>query len=116
MDATGTKVMDAKSMSPDWQITGTEVGEAPSWEGEGGLMVRVGGVGLDSGGGMGGGLGDGGGKRGRGGEGGMRGVEELVRGFERRMEGLRKVVEAGERDVVGGKKGEGERDGEGVGV
>ena len=95
MDATGSNVVSAKSMSPDWAVTSTEVGAAPTWDrdgegsegerGEGeeeegrGMMLRIEGMevlGGDD-------------------EGGERRLEELVEVYERRMGELRRVVDAG---------------------
>ena len=94
MDATGSNVVSAQSMSPDWAVTSTEVGAAPTWDrdGEGGegergegeeegrgMMLRIEGMevlgGED--------------------ERGERRLEELVEVYERRMGELRRVVDAG---------------------
>lgn len=99
MDESGTKVRSAKSMSPDWAVTGAEVSMAPTWEGDGG---------------GGGGGGTGGSEAGGGGwmlkiEGvealGVeeheerkreeRGLEELMVEYERSMGELKRVVGAG---------------------
>lgn len=106
MDPTGAKVLQAQSMSPDWAVLSTEVGEAPSWDDRGGgLMLRVEGcevpkeedlglVGIE--------VGDG---EGEGKEKEKR-LEELVGVYERRMEELRRVVDAGAGAEVGeGKVG-----------
>ena len=92
MDANGTKVVSAQSLSPEWAVVGAEVGKAPMWDGgEQGLMLRVEGVGVDA--------------EGLDGEGG---VEELVGVYGRRMEELRRVVEGAVGDG-GGLEGEGEK-------
>lgn len=94
MDATGSRVLSAQSMSPDWAVTATELAPAPTWDDAGGggvggdvegrdLMLRVEGMEV---------LGsveveDGDGKR--------KGLEELVGMYESRMGELRKVVDAG---------------------
>lgn len=92
MDATGTNVLSAQSMSPEWAVTSTEVGAAPTWddrdikgEGGGGLMLRIEGMEV---------LGD----RERMGrkEDGDESLEELVEVWERRMKELRRVIEKGE--------------------
>ena len=95
MDATGTNVLSAKSMSPDWAITSTEICPAPTLDDrrgegakdggdEGGLMLRIEGmevpVPVE-------GLGDR--------KGDERRLEELVEIYERRMVELRRVVDAG---------------------
>lgn len=101
MDATGTKVESAQSMSPDWAVTSTELGPAPTWDrdGEGkregqegrGLMLTIEGMA---------------GRRKEGGEGAKQGEEknlkELVEVYERQMAELRRVVDAG--PGVGGLK------------
>ncbi|KAK0516489.1 hypothetical protein JMJ35_001092 [Cladonia borealis] len=94
MDATGSNVVSAQSMSPDWAVTITEVGKAPTWdkdgeggegergEGEeegGGMMLRIEGMEVLHG-------------EDRGEE---RRLEELVEVYERRMGELRRVVDAG---------------------
>ena len=82
-------------MSPDWAVVFTELGPAPTWEGEQvneegkeekGLMLRVEGMGvcdanLDES------------KKELGGEG--KGLDELVEEYERKLIELRKVVAAG---------------------
>lgn len=94
MDATGSNVVSAQSMSPDWAVTSTEVGAAPTWDrdGEGGEGER--GEGEEEGGGM--------MLRIEGMEvlcgedvGGERRLEELAEVYERRMGELRRVVDAG---------------------
>lgn len=103
MDPTGTKVLQAQSMSPEWAVLSTEVGEAPSWDDRGGgLMLRVEGcevpkeedlglVGME--------VGEEGKER-------EKRLEELVGVYERRMEELRRVVDAGAGAEVGeGKEG-----------
>ena len=94
MDATGSNVVSAQSMSPDWAVTITEVGKAPTWdrdgeggegergEGEeegGGMMLRIEGMEVLHG-------------EDRGEE---RRLEELVEVYERRMGELRRVVDEG---------------------
>ncbi len=102
MDATGSNVVSAQSMSPDWAVTSTEVGAAPTWDrdGEGGegergegeeedgrgMMLRIEGMEV-----LGGEI-----------EGEERRLEELVEVYERRMGELRRVVDAG---VGGGGMG-----------
>ncbi|CAD6585986.1 MAG: hypothetical protein ASARMPRED_002365 [Alectoria sarmentosa] len=103
MDATGTKVESAQSMSPDWAVTSTELGPAPTWDrdGEGkqeghqgrDLMLRV--EGMDA--------------RmkeegGRGNQGEEKRLEELVEVYERQMAELRRVVDAGP-GVIGVNEG-----------
>lgn len=94
MDATGTSVISAQSMSPDWAVTSTEVGPAPTWDrdGEGGEGER--GEGEEEGGGM---MLRIEGMEVLGGEdvGRERRLEELVEIYERRMGELRRVVDAG---------------------
>lgn len=94
MDATGTKVESAQSMSPDWAVTSTELGPAPTWDrdGEGkqegregrGLILRIEGMEV---------------RRRQGGEGAKQDeekrLEELVEVYERQMAELRRVVDAG---------------------
>ncbi|KAL9034810.1 MAG: hypothetical protein Q9214_006875, partial [Letrouitia sp. 1 TL-2023] len=88
LDATGSKVVKASSMSPDWQITSAEILPAPTWEGEEeggrGMMLRVEGIEV----------GQEGEKEGKAEE-GAEGMEVLVERFERRMGELRRVVEGG---------------------
>lgn len=103
MDCTGTRVESAQSMVPDWAVTATEIGAAPTWdregegEGEGmegrGLMLRIEGVEV-------GGEGEGGGI----GEEGKR-LEELVEVYGRRMAELRRVVDAGQGVAMSGGNG-----------
>lgn len=91
MDATGTKVLSAQSMSPDWAVTSTELSTAPTWDrdGEGkqeeeverGLMLRIEGMEVP---------------RDKGAEQmDEKGLEDLVQEYERGMEQLRRVVDAG---------------------
>ena len=106
MDATGTKVESAQSMSPDWAVTSTEVGPAPTWDrdGEGkeegqegrGLMLRIEGmeVGREE---------EGEGETGKEGEG--KKLEELVEVYERQMAELRRVVDSGQGITSGGEGG-----------
>lgn len=94
LDASGTRVVAAKSMAKDWQVVSVEVGPAPTWEGgdgeegeegeegkEGGkgLMLRVEGVGVWDDGEM----------------EGEKGLDELAEIYERRIGELRRVVEGG---------------------
>lgn len=96
MDATGAKVESAQSLSPDWAVTSTELGPAPTWDrdGEGkqegqdgrALMLRIEGVEVKS-------------AEEQGGEVATQGqetrLEELVEVYERQMAELRRVVDAG---------------------
>lgn len=98
MDGTGTKVESAQSMSPDWAVTSTELGPAPTWDrdGEGkregqegrGLMLRIEGTEVR--------------REGEEGEGEVaeqgegRRLEELVEVYERQMAELKRVVDAGQ--------------------
>ena len=94
MDVTGTKVVAARSMSPEWAVTGTSVSAAPTWDRpelggrqaggreedvEGGLMLRIEGMEVLEG------------EKGE-----RKGLEELVEEYERRMRELRRVVGAGD--------------------
>jgi len=112
MDATGSKVLSAQSMSPDWAITSVELAPAPTWDdrgGEGvqggvegrGLMLRIEGVevlGSIEGG-------DGGDGEGQG-EGERKKLEELADMYESRMGELRRVVDVGAGvGVIPGKYG-----------
>ena len=104
MDATGTKVESAQSMSPDWAVTSTELGPAPTWDrdGEGrhegqegrGLMLRIEGmeVGREEGGEV--------AKQGE-----EKRLEELVEVYERQMVELRRVVDSGPGIITGGESG-----------
>lgn len=94
MDATGSRVLSAQSMSPDWAVTATELAPAPTWDDTGGggvrgevegreLMLRIEGMEV---------LGS---IEGEDGDGERKGLEELVGIYESRMGGLRKVVDAG---------------------
>ncbi|KAM0799468.1 hypothetical protein BDR22DRAFT_890360 [Usnea florida] len=108
MDGTGTKVECAQSMVPDWAVTATEVGAAPTWdrEGEGrgeglegrGLMLRIEGMEV---------RGERGDEEGGGGalEGEGKRLEELVEVYERQMAELRRVVDAGQGIVMSGGNG-----------
>jgi len=97
MDATGTKVLSAQSMSPDWAVTSTELSPAPTWDrdGEGkqeeeeerGLMLRIEGMEVP---------------RDKGAEQmDEKGLEDLVQEYERGMEQLRRVVDARVRSGLG---------------
>lgn len=95
MDGTGTRVESAQSMSPDWAVTSTEVGAAPTWdrEGEGkqeGLMLRIEGMEV---------------RRDEGEEGEGKKLEELVEVYERRMVELRRAVDSGHVVTPGGESG-----------
>lgn len=98
MDGTGTKVESAQSMSPDWAVTGTEVGAAPTWDrdGEGkqeggrGLMLRIEGMEV---------------RRDEGEVGEGKKLEELVEVYERRMGELRRAVDSGQGVTSGGESG-----------
>ena len=94
MDATGTNVLSAQSMSPDWAVTSTEIAPAPTWddrggegvkgEGEGaGLMLRIEGMEV---------LAPVEGSKGR--EADEAKLEELVEIYEKRMGELKRVVDA----------------------
>lgn len=103
MDATGTKVESAQSMSPDWAVTSTELGPAPTWDrdGEGkqegqegrGLMLRIEGMEVrrDAE------------ERGVAGQGEEKRLEELVEVYERQMAELRRVVDSGQGIITGGE-------------
>lgn len=105
MDSSGTKIESAASMSPDWAITGTEVGPAPTWDrdGEGmregrdgrGLMLRIEGVEVK------GGTGKGQVEK----QGEEKRLEELVEVYERQMVELRRVVDSGQGVGMGGASG-----------
>lgn len=101
MEATGTKVLAAQSMSEDWAVTATELGPAPTWDRDGqekeglqegrGMMLRIKGVEVGK---------EAGQEKGK--EAGIGGpdweekrLEELVEFYERRMVELRRVVNAG---------------------
>ena len=104
MDATGTKVESARSMSSDWAVTSTELGAAPTWDrdGEGkqegqegrDLMLRIEGLEV---------------RKEKEGEvtqpGEERRLEELVEVYERQMAELRKVVDSGQGISTGGGSG-----------
>lgn len=104
MDATGTKIESAQSMSPDWAVTSTELGPAPTWDrdGEGkqegkearGLMLRIEGMEL---------------RREEEGvvtkQGEETRLEELVEIYERQMAELRRVVDSGQGIRTGGESG-----------
>lgn len=91
MDATGSNVVSAQSMSSDWAVTATELVPAPTWDDRGvqggveerGLMLRI--EGMEVLGSLEGGEGEG--KRQR--------LEELVDMYESRMGELRRAVDAG---------------------
>ena len=96
IDATGTKVLLAQSMSPNWAVTSTELSPAPTWDrdGEGkqeeaeegrGLMLRIEGMEVPTGKG----------------EAEEKRMEDLVEEYERRMADLRRVVDAGIGPVLG---------------
>lgn len=99
MDATGTRVESAQSMSPDWAVTSTELGPAPTWDrdGEGkqegqegrGLMLRIEGMEV---------RGEERGEVARQGE--EKRLEELVEVYERQMAELRRVVHSGQGIVT----------------
>ncbi|MCJ1301508.1 hypothetical protein MMC08_004309 [Hypocenomyce scalaris] len=88
LDATGTKIASAQSMTPAFQILNADMTTAPTWDGDGvaaeggapggaGLMLKIAGtegVGF--------------------GEGGL-GLEPLVEMYEKRLGELRKVIERG---------------------
>lgn len=104
MDVTGTKVESAQSMVPDWAVTSTEVGAAPTWDrdGEGkeegleggrGLMLRIEGMEVRRGGGGEGEVGEG------------KKLEELVEVYERQMGELRRAVDSGQVGTSGGDGG-----------
>lgn len=102
LDATGTNVVAARSLSPEWAVTGAEVGKAPTWgeegagkgEGEGGMMLRIEGVEAARGGEM-----------AKGKEGEVE-LEELVERYMKGLEGLRRVVEGvGGRGDLGAEGG-----------
>ena len=93
MDPTGTKVLSAQSMSPDWAVTSTELGPAPTWDGgeqvqtgeqEGrGLMLRIEGMEAMS-------------DTSRGRDEGERNLlEDLVESYEKKIGELKRVVDAG---------------------
>lgn len=93
LNANGTEVVAARSMSPEWAVTGAEVGKAPTWgeegagkgEGDGGMMLRIEGF-----------------EAAKGVETGTEvELEELVERYTRGLEGLKRVVEGV------GAKGEG---------
>lgn len=101
MDTSGTKVLSAQSMSPDWAVTATELRAAPTWEGEGvqgreegrGMMLRI--EGMEVGGGEeeeerfgGEGAEEGGMET----EKWLQGLAEL---YERRLGELKRVVDSG---------------------
>lgn len=94
MDATGSKVVSAQSLSPDWAVAATELAQAPTWDDRAGerlqgevedrgLMLRI--EGMEVIGSLAGG--DGGRKQKR--------LEELVNVYESRMGELRRAVDAG---------------------
>ncbi|KAL8782124.1 MAG: hypothetical protein Q9213_005694 [Squamulea squamosa] len=91
IDRTGTKIMNASSMSPDWAVTSAQLEKAPSWEGEETeegkgrerMMLRVEGCEVGSS------------WEGEGEKEKDVGVEELLSSFEKGMVELRKVVEMG---------------------
>lgn len=101
MDGSGTKVESAQSMSPDWAVTSTDVGPAPTWDrdGEGkeegregrGLMLRIEGMEVKG--------------EGEEEEGEGKGLEELVEVYERQMVELRRVVDSGQGIMVSGESG-----------
>ena len=87
-------------MSPDWAVVSTELGPAPTWEGEQvgeegkeerGLMLKIEGMEVE----------------GAGPEnveeredGGERALEELVEEYEKRLRDLRKVFDAGRQEGI----------------
>lgn len=102
MDGTGTKIESAQSMAPDWAVTSTELGPAPTWDGDGegkreggegrGVMLRIEGVEV-------------GGEEEAGKLGEGKRLEELVGVYERQMAELRRVVDAGQGITTGGESG-----------
>ncbi|MCJ1471957.1 hypothetical protein MMC13_000600 [Lambiella insularis] len=81
LNASGTAVESAHSLTGDWQVLSAEIGKAPTLEGgggEGGQMLRV--TGTE---GM------------RVGEGEGVGLEGLVEAFGKRLDELRRVVDGG---------------------
>lgn len=96
IDATGTKVLSAQSMSPDWAVTSTELSPAPTWDrdGEGkqeeaeeggGLMLRIEGMEVPT----------------DDGEAEEKRLEDLAEEYERKMSELKRVVDAGISPVLG---------------
>lgn len=84
LDSTGTKVISAKSMSPEWAVTSAELGKAPTWgedaeEKDGGnMMLKIEGVEAAKGS-----LKD---------KAKEADLEELVERYQKGLEGLRRVV------------------------
>lgn len=101
LDASGTEVVAARSMSSEWAVTGAEVAKAPTWgeesagkgDGEGGMMLRIEGVEAA--------------REVHEGKGKEEEVdmEELVERYTRGLEGLRRVVQGvgskGEGNIAG---------------
>ncbi|KAI4271632.1 MAG: hypothetical protein LQ337_005877 [Flavoplaca oasis] len=93
LDASGTKITNASSMSPEWAITSARLEKAPSWEGEEAeeegkkrMMLRIEGCEV-------------GGSARLGEKEEMMGVEELMARFEKGMGELRRVVDMGGKGV-----------------
>ncbi|KAL9638489.1 MAG: hypothetical protein Q9164_001521 [Protoblastenia rupestris] len=100
IDASGTKILSAQSMSPDWAVVSTELGPAPTWEGEQvgeegkgerGLMLKIEGMEVESAGPE---------NVEEREDGGERALEDLVEEYERRLRELRKVFDAGRQEGV----------------
>ncbi|KAL9102511.1 MAG: hypothetical protein Q9163_002346 [Psora crenata] len=99
LDDTGTRVVSAQSMSPDWAVVATELCPAPTWNGEQvgeeendgrGMMLKIDGMEM---------LDVRSGRLEGGGEGEGEGLETLVEEYERRLVELRRVVAAGRGTV-----------------
>ena len=95
----GDTVLSAASMSESWQIVEASVENAPTWEGtgdeEGGLMLRIEGVGAHGEIEEGVGLGIADAERKKSGEGDDEEMQKLMESFDRKMAMLRRVVDAG---------------------
>lgn len=134
INETGDAVVGVSSLSPEWQVINAEMGKAPTWDGadssspsdigggEGGMMLKIEGVGLSSldsqlsslpssgtGSGAVGGKGkgkereiEGSGQNPRTGEVGEEEMQVLLESFDRKMSVLRRIVERGSPESLGG--------------
>ncbi|KAF4633742.1 hypothetical protein G7Y89_g4366 [Cudoniella acicularis] len=109
VDKSGTEVTSVNSVSGRWQVVGAGIEKAPTFEGgegegvEGGLMLRIEGLGVEALAEMDTSGGGGGGSARESGTGGIGEDEmrELLEGFDRKMGILRKIVGAREKLAEG---------------